>query len=107
MAKISDIFDKNSSETLDEKLRTYYNDNYDDTFVQGIADTVIRTADGFVLIDYKTNEGRSAEELKAMYSVQLLLYTRVFEMIYSLPRGAGKAYIYSFGTDSGCTIEIK
>lgn len=106
MAKISDIFDKNVTETLDEKLRTYYNDNYNDTFVQGIADCIVKTKDGFVLIDYKTNEGKTAEELRDMYCVQLLLYTRVFELIFGLPIGSGRAYIYSLGVDGGCTVGI-
>ncbi len=106
MAKISDIFDKNVTETLDEKLRTYYNDNYNDTFVQGIADCIVKTKDGFVLIDYKTNEGKTAEELRDMYCVQLLLYTRVFELIFDLPIGSGRAYIYSLGVDGGCTVGI-
>ena len=108
MAKISDIIKpadqlnengENFENTLDEKLRMYYNNNYNETFVQGIADCIIRTPDGFVLIDYKTNEGRSAEWLRDKYEVQLLLYRRVFELIYELPCGSGKAYIYSFGLD--------
>lgn len=108
MAKISDIFAKNSAKGLDERVRTYYNEYYDDTFVQGIADCIVKTEDGFILIDYKTNEGKSNEELLELYSVQLILYTMIFEMIYGLPQGSGKAYIYTLGRDSNadCTIEV-
>lgn len=108
MAKISDIFAKNGDKGLDEKVRTYYNEYYNDTFVQGIADCIVKTEGGFILIDYKTNEGKSDEELLELYSVQLILYTMIFEMIYGLPQGAGKAYIYTFGRDSdtGCMIEV-
>ncbi|MDD7429670.1 MAG: UvrD-helicase domain-containing protein [Oscillospiraceae bacterium] len=107
LAKISDIFDINGTEPLDLRLKTYYNDNYSDTFVQGIADLIIKTDDGFILVDYKTNEGRAPSELKKMYEVQMLLYTRAFEKIFGLAQGSGKAYIYSFGIDSDCTIKIK
>lgn len=107
LAKISDIFDINGTEPLDLRLKTYYNDNYSDTFVQGIADLIIKTDDGFILVDYKTNEGRSPSELIQMYEVQMLLYTRAFEKIFGLAEGSGKAYIYSFGIDSDCTIKIK
>ncbi|MGN0695500.1 MAG: UvrD-helicase domain-containing protein [Oscillospiraceae bacterium] len=107
LAKISDIFDINGTEPLDLRLKTYYNDNYSDTFVQGIADLIIKTDDGFILVDYKTNEGRTPSELKKMYEVQMLLYTRAFEKILGLDEGSGKAYIYSFGIDSDCTIKIK
>lgn len=108
MAKISDIFAKNNNKGLDEKVRTYYNEYYNDTFVQGIADCIIKTDNGFILIDYKTNEGKSDKELLELYSVQLILYTMIFEMIFGLPEGAGEAYIYTFGRDSdtGCTIKV-
>ncbi|MGN1416348.1 MAG: UvrD-helicase domain-containing protein [Oscillospiraceae bacterium] len=107
LAKISDIFDINGTEPLDLRLKTYYNDNYSDTFVQGIADLIIKTDDGFIIVDYKTNEGKTPSELKKMYEVQMLLYTRAFEKIFGLDEGSGKAYIYSFGIDSDCTIKIK
>lgn len=107
MAKISDIFDKNSEKPLDLILKTYYNDNYSDTFVQGIADLIIRTENGFVLVDYKTNEGKSSGELKNMYRTQLLLYKRVFERIYGLPEETGEAYIFSLGNDEDNIIKIE
>lgn len=106
LAKISDIFDINGTEPLDLRLKTYYNNYYKDTFVQGIADLIIKTDSGFILVDYKTNEGKTPEELKKMYEVQMLLYTRVFEKIFGLPTGSGQAFIYSFGIDGECTIKI-
>lgn len=106
LAKISDIFDINGTEPLDLRLKTYYNNYYKDTFVQGIADLIIKTDSGFILVDYKTNEGRTPEELKKMYEVQMLLYTRVFERIFDVPVGSGQAFIYSFGIDGDCTIKI-
>lgn len=105
LAKFSDFFDKNSAHPLDIKLKTYYN-NYDDTFVQGIADLIIKQDGGFILVDYKTNEGKDQNELTKMYGLQLMLYTRIFERIYGFPEGAGKAYIYSFGIDGGCFFKI-
>lgn len=105
MAKLSDIFDINGEKSLDIILKTYYNNSYEDTFVQGVADLIIRNSDGFVLIDYKTNEGKTLKELKDMYKTQLLLYKSVFEKIYLCE---GKAFIYSLGIDSeNPFIEIK
>lgn len=105
MAKIADI---KGDGVLDSRLGKYCDETFGDTFVQGIADCVIRIGDGFVLVDYKTNEGKSAEQLRDMYAVQLLLYRRVFERIYELEPGSGHAFIYSFGTDSSeCCIEVR
>lgn len=96
MAKLSDFFDVNGKKSLDIILKTYYNNNYNDTFVQGVADLIIRNSDGFILVDYKTNEGKTLKELTDMYKTQLLLYKSVFEKIYLCP---GRAFIYSLGID--------
>lgn len=54
-------------------------------FVQGIADCVIREADGLVLLDYKTDRGASPTKLRQRYYDQLRLYKGAIEEMLELP----------------------
>ncbi len=47
--------------------------------VQGITDCLFEEADGFVLVDYKTDKVKSAEELVFRYQDQLQLYAKMLE----------------------------
>ncbi len=62
--------------------------------LQGIIDAYIEEADGSItLIDYKTDRNVSDEELKALYRVQLELYSRALEQLTG--KTVGQRIIYS------------
>lgn len=62
--------------------------------LQGIADCVFEEDDGYVLLDYKTDSVKTADELTEKYSTQLMLYKKAFDMILDKP--VKESYIYSF-----------
>ena len=71
--------------------------NSDDyVIIQGIIDLLIPQADGFILIDYKTDRlpKGGMEELKQRYYLQLVYYGRAVETILKSPVKA--AYLYAF-----------
>lgn len=76
---------------------TFYPDMPADTeriFVQGVVDVLFAEADGWVLVDYKTDRGKSEAELAALYRVQLALYAQAVERILQQP--VKEKYIYAF-----------
>lgn len=83
-----------------EELAVY---NNTDGMLQGIADCIFEEDDGYVLVDYKTDNVKSVDELIEHYSLQLKLYKAAFELILDKP--VKSSYIYSFKLEQG--IEIK
>lgn len=79
-----DYFDL--SETTTEKI-----------LVQGIADCIVETPKGMVIIDYKTDFVKSEEELKERYKHQLSLYKAAIEK--SLSKKVSHTVLYSFSLD--------
>lgn len=74
-----------------EDLSQYKNT---DGMLQGIADCIFEEDNGYVLIDYKTDNVKSDEELIDHYKTQLLLYKKSFDLILDKP--VKSCYIYSF-----------
>ena len=62
-------------------------------YIQGIADCIFKEPDGWVLVDYKTDNFKTAEEM-ARYKTQLMLYKAAFELL--LGERVKSSYIYSF-----------
>ncbi|MDR0947374.1 MAG: helicase-exonuclease AddAB subunit AddA [Ruminococcus sp.] len=93
-AKISDI-------PLDESFKIEYNIR-GETFIQGIADCVVKTDSGLVLIDYKTNKNfdgditHFTEHLRQLYTPQLTIYAAAAEKIFG--EKVTKVCLYSFET---------
>ncbi|MBQ9859428.1 MAG: helicase-exonuclease AddAB subunit AddA [Clostridia bacterium] len=70
--------------------------------VQGIADCVFREGDGLVLVDYKTDRVKTAEELTARYRSQLLFYKQALEQLLCLP--VKEMLLYSFALDRAVAV---
>ncbi|WP_295153844.1 exodeoxyribonuclease V subunit beta, partial [uncultured Ruminococcus sp.] len=85
---------------LAEELREYTTEN---GFIQGIADCIFREDDGWVLVDYKTDNFQSTDDMKK-YSTQLMLYKAAFELL--LGERVKSSYIYSFRLGEGLEIEL-
>ena len=78
--------------------------NGTDGMLQGIADCVFEEDDGYVLVDYKTDNVKSFDELKEHYSLQLMLYKAAFDLILDKP--VKSSYIYSFKLEQGAEITL-
>ncbi len=63
--------------------------------VQGIIDAYFEEDDGLVLLDYKTDRGKSEEELAELYRVQLDYYAEAMERLTE--KRVKEKGIYSFG----------
>lgn len=87
---------------LDIDIEQLVQYNGTDGMLQGIADCIFEENDGHVLIDYKTDNVKTIDELKEHYTNQLLLYKKSFDLILDKP--IKSCYIYSFKL--GCGIEI-
>lgn len=87
---------------VDKTLREIYNDT--DGMLQGIADCLFEEADGYVLVDYKTDRVNSASELLERYSAQLALYKAAFDAILDKP--VKSSYIYSFRLGDGIEVNL-
>ncbi len=72
-------------------------------FIQGIADCIFKEDDGWVLVDYKTDNFTSVDEMKK-YSTQLKLYKAAFELLYG--ERVKSSYIYSFKLGQGLEIKL-
>ena len=70
--------------------------------VQGIADALLTEPDGPVLIDFKTDRGLTAEQLRQRYAPQLQLYARALADICGRPIRQALLFSFSLGT----TVEI-
>ncbi len=62
--------------------------------VQGIIDVYFEEADGLVVLDYKTDQVRTADELKEKYHAQLDYYAQALEQLTEKP--VKEKIIYSF-----------
>lgn len=70
------------------------NDSEDTVLVQGIVDVFFVEEDGIVLLDYKTDRVKEAEELTKRYQAQLQLYAKALQRTMDLP--VKEIWIYSF-----------
>ncbi len=75
-----------------------------DGMLQGIADCIFEEADGYVLVDYKTDRVNSPQELLDKYGPQLALYKAAFDVILDKP--VKSAYIYSFKLADGIEVRL-
>lgn len=69
-----------------------------DGMIQGIADCIFKEDDGWVLVDYKTDNFRDISEMDK-YGTQLAIYKAAFELI--LGERIKSSYIYSFKLGEG------
>ncbi|MBQ4105039.1 MAG: helicase-exonuclease AddAB subunit AddA [Clostridia bacterium] len=65
--------------TLSGELASY------PVILQGSIDLAIITKDGIIIVDYKTDRVHSADELRSMYSKQLLLYKEAIQQTIGKP----------------------
>ena len=75
----------------------------EDGYIQGIADCIFKESDGWVLVDYKTDNFKTTEEMKR-YKTQLMLYKAAFELI--LGEKVKSSYIYSFKLGEGLEFTL-
>lgn len=73
------------------------------SMLQGIADCIFLEGDGYILVDYKTDNFKSEEELYT-YQTQLELYKAALDKILDKPVKA--CYIYSFKLSKGVEIAL-
>ena len=62
--------------------------------IQGVVDLLIEEADGFVLIDYKSDRLNLDEDFRNRYAHQLELYMKALCPI--LPKPIREVWLYSF-----------
>ena len=51
-----------------------------DGMIKGIIDLVYETDEGLVIVDYKSDRGLTAEELRERYTAQLQIYKAAMEL---------------------------
>ncbi|MBQ1431670.1 MAG: PD-(D/E)XK nuclease family protein, partial [Ruminococcus sp.] len=85
---------------LTEELKDY---TTSDGYIQGIADCIFKEDDGWVLVDYKTDNFRSADDMKK-YGTQLMLYKAAFELL--LGEKVKSSYINSFKLGEGLEFDL-
>ena len=68
-----------------------------------VADCIFKEDDGYVLVDYKTDNFRDISELYG-YRTQLELYKAALDLLLDMPVKA--CYIYSFRLNEGVEIEL-
>ena len=74
-----------------------------DGMLQGVCDCIFKDGEGYILVDYKTdNFAEISEALR--YKVQLKLYKAALDLILPLPVKA--CYIYSFRLSQGIEISL-
>ena len=61
--------------------------------LQGIIDCAFREEEGWVILDYKTDRGKTPEEMREEYRPQLLWYARAIRELTGLP--VREAALYS------------
>lgn len=69
-------------------------DSGQDVLVQGIIDAYFEEGEAFVLLDYKTDRVKTAEELAKRYNKQLLIYAEALEQMTG--KSVKECVIYSF-----------
>ena len=86
--------------SVDEK---YKGITGEDGIIQGIADCVFKENDGYVIVDYKTDNFKSEADMEK-YGTQLEFYKAALELVLGNERSDGtiekavikSCYIYSF-----------
>lgn len=73
------------------------------TMLQGVADCIFKEEDGYVLVDYKTDNVKDISELYG-YRTQLELYKAALDLLLDMPIKA--CYIYSFRLNEGVEIQL-
>ena len=68
-----------------------------DTLLQGAIDLVFEEADGWMLVDYKSDAvtATTVTELVAFYAPQVALYRRYWERLTGTPARAGLFFIHT------------
>lgn len=75
-----------------------------DGILIGTMDLLFREADGWVLVDYKTDYAQSPDELTEKYRTQLTLYQKAAERILGEP--VKEAYLYAFSLNRAIAVQI-
>jgi ATP-dependent helicase/nuclease subunit A len=87
------------------KANEIYNTEYkDDILVQGIADCVFEENDELVLLDYKTDNVKSGDELIERYNKQISFYK--YAIAKTLGKPVKEAILYSFHLEKPIIINI-
>ncbi len=73
-------------------------------FLQGTMDCLLITETGAVIIDYKTDRAKTAEELASHYAPQLKIYGEAAERLLALP--VCGLYLWSFALGRAIPIEM-
>ncbi len=71
----------------------------------GTMDLIFREADGWVLVDYKTDYATKPESLLDDYALQIGLYQKAAELLFGEP--VKEAYLYSFALDRAIPVDLK
>ena len=74
--------------------------------MQGIIDVFWEEEDGIVVLDYKTDRVKTAEELLARYRAQLLLYGEALERSFD-GKKIREILIYSFRLNQMIPVECE
>lgn len=74
----------------------------DEVFLQGVMDMAFLEDDHWVLVDYKTDRVKTAEELVQRYRIQIDLYKEALSKLTGIPVKA--AYLYSFALNEAVEI---
>ena len=85
---------------LDGKYSEYLSEG---SMLQGVADCIFLDGDGYILVDYKTDNFKDISEVRE-YSSQLELYKAALDLILEKPVKA--CYIYSFRLNEGVEISF-
>lgn len=75
-----------------------------DGILIGTMDLLFREADGWVLVDYKTDHVSKGETLLQAYSLQLGLYQKAAELLLGEP--VKEAYLYSFTLGKALKVDL-
>ena len=70
--------------------------------IQGIADCVFEENGGLVIVDYKTDRVKTAQQLRERYTAQLSVYARAFETVFDKP--VQDCYLYSFALGQSISL---
>lgn len=87
--------------TLDERYSEFCSPN---GMLQGIADCIFKEEDGYVLVDYKTDNFKYRSEL-LKYQTQLELYKAALDLLLDMP--VKSCFIYSFKLCEGVEIPLR
>ncbi|MFC4403208.1 helicase-exonuclease AddAB subunit AddA [Gracilibacillus xinjiangensis] len=85
-----------------------WNDAEERIFLQGVIDCLIKTDDGWILLDYKTDQitdqinEQILEKLRNRYKIQVELYAKALENIWKQP--VHSKYLYYF--DKALLVEV-